>query len=89
MRAVADQHPELIFRQAIDPTVGFQGYQARALAFATGYLRIAADKHWTTDVMTGAAVGSILGYVWPRYVDRWIGKAISVSPNGVALTAHF
>jgi membrane-associated phospholipid phosphatase len=60
-----------------------------ALAFATGYLRIAADKHWTTDVMTGAAVGSILGYVWPRYVDRWIGKDISISPNGVALTKQF
>jgi membrane-associated phospholipid phosphatase len=59
------------------------------LAFATGYLRIAADKHWTTDVMTGAAVGSILGYVWPRYVDRWIGKAISVSPSGISLTAQF
>ena len=33
---VAEQHPELIHRQLVDPTVGFQGYQARALAFATG-----------------------------------------------------
>ena len=32
---VAEQHPELIHRQGIDPTVGFQGFQARALAFAT------------------------------------------------------
>jgi membrane-associated phospholipid phosphatase len=60
-----------------------------SLAFATGYLRIAADKHWTTDVMTGALVGTILGYVWPRYIDRWIGKDISISPNGVALTKSF
>ncbi len=33
---VAEQHPELIHRQLVDPTVGFQGYQARALAFAVG-----------------------------------------------------
>jgi succinyl-CoA synthetase beta subunit len=33
---VAEQHPEQIFRQAVDPTVGFQGFQARSLAFATG-----------------------------------------------------
>ena len=33
---VAEETPELIHRQAIDPACGFQGYQARALAFATG-----------------------------------------------------
>jgi succinyl-CoA synthetase beta subunit len=33
---VAEQHPEKIFRQPVDPTVGFQGFQARSLAFATG-----------------------------------------------------
>lgn len=31
------------------------------LACLTGYLRIAADKHYMTDVMTGAAVGSAFG----------------------------
>jgi succinyl-CoA synthetase beta subunit len=33
---VAEQHPEQIFSEPVDPTVGFQGFQARALAFATG-----------------------------------------------------
>ncbi|RLT35038.1 MAG: ADP-forming succinate--CoA ligase subunit beta [Chloroflexi bacterium] len=33
---VAEHSPDQIHRQLIDPTVGFQGYQARALAFATG-----------------------------------------------------
>ena len=33
---VAESRPEQIHRQAIDPAAGFQGYQARALAFATG-----------------------------------------------------
>jgi hypothetical protein len=60
-----------------------------SLAVATGYLRIAADKHWTTDVMTGAAVGAILGYIWPRYVHHWIGKDVSITPSGVSLTTTF
>ncbi|MCC6236875.1 MAG: ADP-forming succinate--CoA ligase subunit beta [Dehalococcoidia bacterium] len=33
---VAATTPDQIFQQRVDPTVGFQGYQARALAFATG-----------------------------------------------------
>jgi succinyl-CoA synthetase beta subunit len=33
---VAASTPEKIHQQRVDPTVGFQGYQARALAFATG-----------------------------------------------------
>ncbi len=44
---VAEQHPEQIHRAAVDPTVGFQPHQARALAFATGLdgdlLRSATD----------------------------------------------
>jgi membrane-associated phospholipid phosphatase len=34
-------------------------------ASATGYLRIAADKHWLTDVLVGAAVGSAVGVLVP------------------------
>ena len=33
---VAEEHPERIFRQSIHPTIGFRGYQAASLAFATG-----------------------------------------------------
>ena len=33
---VAEQHPEQIHRAAVDPTVGFQPHQGRALSFATG-----------------------------------------------------
>ncbi len=35
------------------------------LAVATGYLRIAADKHYLTDVLAGAGVGIAAGYVVP------------------------
>ena len=35
-------------------------------AFATGALRVAADKHWTSDVLMGFAVGAVVGYF-----DTW------------------
>jgi membrane-associated phospholipid phosphatase len=40
--------------------------RTRAWAFcpSVGYLRIAADKHWSSDVATGAAVGGLLTVVW-------------------------
>ena len=36
------------------------------LAAATAYLRIAADKHYLTDVLTGAALGTAAGIALPR-----------------------
>jgi membrane-associated phospholipid phosphatase len=36
-----------------------------AIAAFTGYLRIAADKHYLTDVLVGAAVGSAVGILVP------------------------
>ena len=36
-----------------------------ASAFSVGYLRIAADKHYLSDVMTGAVLGSLIGTLVP------------------------
>jgi len=36
------------------------------IAAAVGYLRIAADKHYLTDVLTGAALGTAAGVALPR-----------------------
>jgi membrane-associated phospholipid phosphatase len=41
-----------------------------SFAAATGYLRIAADKHYVTDVLAGAALGTTVGWVIPRLFDR-------------------
>lgn len=41
-----------------------------ALALTTAYLRIAADKHYFTDVVTGAVVGSAIGFVVPYVFHR-------------------
>jgi membrane-associated phospholipid phosphatase len=35
------------------------------LAGATGYLRVASDQHYVTDVMTGAAAGALSGFLVP------------------------
>src|SRR5207249_2275303 len=36
-----------------------------ALSAFTGYLRIAADKHYLTDVLAGAAIGAAVGILVP------------------------
>jgi membrane-associated phospholipid phosphatase len=35
-------------------------------ALVTGYLRIGADRHYFTDVLTGAAAGALIGFLVPR-----------------------
>jgi len=34
---------------------------------ATACLRIAADRHYATDVLSGAAVGSAIGFTVPHF----------------------
>ena len=34
---------------------------AMGLALATGYFRLAADKHYMSDVITGAITGTLIG----------------------------
>jgi membrane-associated phospholipid phosphatase len=59
-------------------------------AALTGYLRIAADQHWLTDVVMGAAVGTAVGLALPVLVMRPAeGKRPAVTlapaPGGLAL----
>lgn len=59
-----------------------------ALSLTTGYLRIAADKHWSTDVLTGWIVGAAIGYAVPRFLhrkDSEITPVASASMVGVAM----
>jgi membrane-associated phospholipid phosphatase len=37
------------------------------LAAATAWLRMAADRHWATDVGTGAALGAAFGFAIPLF----------------------
>lgn len=39
-----------------------------AVAMMAGLLRVAADMHWASDVLTGAAVGTLVGVALPAVV---------------------
>lgn len=51
------------------------------MAVTVGYLRIAADKHYFSDVMTGAVVGSIMGIGIPLIFHSAISSSASSNPN--------
>ena len=58
------------------------------VAAATGYFRIAADRHYLSDVVVGAVIGSAVGIAVPYFFHRkGTASAIApqVSPGGLAL----
>ncbi|MCA9677129.1 MAG: phosphatase PAP2 family protein, partial [Myxococcales bacterium] len=77
----------------------YRGYKTRpyllygglTLAATTAYLRIAADKHYLTDVVTGAAFGAGLGWLVPRLHDwtEQVGVSMVPIPGGLAVVGEF
>jgi membrane-associated phospholipid phosphatase len=56
------------------------------LAAGVGYLRIAGDAHWLSDVVAGAAVGGAIGFAVPWLLHRWTGASRVVpAPDGLAV----
>lgn len=55
------------------------------LAAASGYLRLAADKHYFTDVMTGALIGTAVGVLLPVLFHGHDGD--NFVPNGTGTSA--
>lgn len=53
------------------------------LAATTGYLRIAADRHWLTDVLAGAAAGAAVGWAVPWLLHRPTGPGAGAAPAAV------
>lgn len=51
-----------------------------ALASVVGYARISAGKHYRTDVLVGAAVGSAIGYFIPKLHRRKKNRGFSAYP---------
>jgi membrane-associated phospholipid phosphatase len=72
----------------LEPLIWAAGY---TLATTTGYLRIAADRHYFTDVATGAVVGTAIGLAVPLLLHRHIGGQIDLVPTGrgIALVGGF
>lgn len=62
------------------------------LAASTAILRLAADKHWMTDVLLGSALGLATGILMPTLLHRRIGPIearVTPMANGMALTGRF
>jgi membrane-associated phospholipid phosphatase len=71
------------------PWVYGVGFSAAA---ATGYFRMAADKHWSTDVLMGAATGTAVGLAVPWLHQRRPGPlpiALAVAPRYVGVAGRF
>jgi len=61
-------------------------------AAATGYFRLAADKHWFTDVVMGAATGTAVGLAVPWLHRNRSGPppiALAVAPGYLGVTGTF
>ena len=79
---------------AAGTTASLRGYRharwvwapAVPLALATGYLRIAADRHWATDVATGWAFGAAFGVGVPWLLHRTDAPAPVLGRVGGATT---
>lgn len=56
-----------------------------AVALTTGYLRIASDQHFLTDVIAGAAIGSAFGFAIPYFFHRLRGPARRLMPSAQPL----
>lgn len=54
-------------------------FAALGAATAVGSLRIVADKHFSTDVLIGASVGLLAGYVMPKWLHYDLGPEPEVA----------
>jgi len=61
------------------------------LAATTGYLRVAADRHYLSDVVVGAAAGSALGFAVPSLLHDHapLGARVVPIPGGLAVAGTF
>ena len=64
-----------VYADRNDPHTRWVWMAGLPLAAYTGYLRIAADKHYATDVLTGAAIGGAIGWTTPGLWKHEVGGA--------------
>jgi membrane-associated phospholipid phosphatase len=61
-------------------------------AVATGWLRVAADQHWATDVIGGAVVGTAAGYGIATAALRPLdgsSRSVRLTPSPGGFTVRF
>ncbi len=95
--ALASSSATLSYLRGYD-SAAYVAFAGGAVGLTTGFLRIAADMHWATDVLVGAASGTAVGVALPLIVHsrehRREGGTVTVSPllgdvNGFALYGTF
>ncbi|MBI9103689.1 MAG: phosphatase PAP2 family protein [Spirochaetales bacterium] len=62
------------------------------IAGGVGYLRIASGSHFLSDVLTGAVIGTVCGWMIPMlHLERENDRVLSIIPsgNGVLFTVKF
>lgn len=62
------------------------------LATTTAVMRLAADKHWASDVIIGSSIGMIFGMVLPTFLHGRVGPVearVVPSGSGLAVTGRF
>lgn len=61
-----------------------------ALAAGAGWMRVASDQHWATDVLAGAAAGTAIGWAVPAFALRpsrdGAGVTVRPMPGGLAIS---
>jgi len=88
--AVVVSGSTLFFMQDMPGAPWVLGVGLTAAAF-TGYLRMAADKHYLSDVLVGAGVGSLIGWAVPYLFHRPGKKGppqagdLLPAPGGIAI----
>jgi membrane-associated phospholipid phosphatase len=55
------------------------------LSAAVGYLRIAADQHYLTDILIGSAVGGLIGWAVPRIFHSPIPSSTQGTNTGMRM----
>lgn len=69
-----------------DPRAAWVWAIGLGAATAVGYFRVAGDAHWLTDVLAGAAAGSLAGAAAPLMNRHLVGSvSVSPAPGGLAL----
>ena len=68
----------------VEPVLWVSGL---SLAAVTAYFRIAGDKHYLSDVVTGSAVGVVSGLTIPRLMEHDV--AVVPTPGGAAVVGSF
>jgi membrane-associated phospholipid phosphatase len=76
-----------------------RGYASWPWIYAVGftaagtvsYLRVASDKHWMTDVVVGAVVGTGIGFLvpWLHRANPELGLRVLPYPQGLAVAGKF